>query len=67
MSSIKKVIEVLASSEKSFEDAIQRALDEASTTIRGIQSIYIQDQSCRVRDNKITEPEVRRRRASTLL
>ncbi|MCC2545710.1 dodecin family protein [Hymenobacter sp. BT175] len=55
MSSIKKVIEVLASSEKSFEDAVQRALQEASTTVKGIRSIYIKDQSCRVRDNKITE------------
>lgn len=55
MSSIKKVIEVLASSEKSFEDAMQRALADASTTVKGIRSIYIKDQSCRVRDNKITE------------
>ncbi|UOQ73230.1 dodecin family protein [Hymenobacter cellulosilyticus] len=55
MSTIKKVIEVLASSEKSFEDALQRALTEASTTVKGIKSIYIKDQSCRVRDNKIVE------------
>ncbi|MCB2406409.1 dodecin family protein [Hymenobacter lucidus] len=55
MSTIKKVIEVLASSEKSFEDALQRALAEASTTVKGIKSIYIKDQSCRVRDNKIVE------------
>jgi flavin-binding protein dodecin len=55
MSTIKKVIEVLASSEKSFEDALQRALNEASTTVNGIKSIYIKDQSCRVRDNKIVE------------
>ena len=55
MSSIKKVIEVLASSEKSFEDAMQNALKEAGSTIKGISSIYIKDQSCRVRDNKITE------------
>ncbi|GAB3842667.1 dodecin family protein [Hymenobacter jeollabukensis] len=55
MSTIKKVIEVLASSDKSFEDALQRALNEASTTVQGIKSIYIKDQSCRVRDNKIVE------------
>ena len=55
MSTIKKVIEVLASSEKSFEDAVQRALADASTTVKGIRSIYIKDQSCRVRDNKIAE------------
>jgi flavin-binding protein dodecin len=55
MSTIKKVIEVLASSDKSFEDALQRALTEASTTVKGIKSIYIKDQSCRVQDNKIVE------------
>ena len=55
MSTIKKVIEVLASSEKSFEDAVQRALTDASTTVKGIRSLYIKDQSCRVRDNKIAE------------
>jgi flavin-binding protein dodecin len=55
MSSIKKVIEVLASSDKSFEDALQRALTEASTTLKGIRSIYIKDQSCKVQDNKIVE------------
>lgn len=55
MSSIKKVIEVLASSEKSFEDAMQNALTEASKSVKGIRSIYIKDQSCRVRDNKISE------------
>lgn len=55
MSTIKKVIEVLASSDKSFEDALQRALAEASTTVKGIKSIYIKDQSCKVQDNKIVE------------
>lgn len=55
MSSIKKVIEVLASSDKSFEDALQRALTEASTTLKGIRSIYIKDQSCKVQDNRIVE------------
>jgi flavin-binding protein dodecin len=55
MSNIKKVIEVLASSDKSFEDALQRALTEASTTVKGIKSIYIKDQSCKVQDNKIVE------------
>ncbi|WP_400192916.1 dodecin family protein [Hymenobacter sp. B81] len=58
MSTIKKVIEVLASSDKSFEDAVQRALQEASTTVKGIKGIYIKDQSCKVQDNKIVEYRV---------
>lgn len=58
MSTVKKVIEVMASSDKSFEDALQRLLAETSTTIKGIKSIYVQDQSCKVQDNKIVEYRV---------
>jgi flavin-binding protein dodecin len=55
MSSIKQVIEVLASSDKSFEDALQRAVQSLSTSVPNISSIYIKDQSCKVRDNRIVE------------
>ncbi len=55
MSSIKQVIEILASSEKSFEDALQRAVAQLSSSVPNITSIYIKDQSCRVRDNRIVE------------
>jgi dodecin len=55
MSSIKQVIEILASSEKSFEDALQRAVEQLSSTVPNISSIYIKDQSCKVRDNRIVE------------
>jgi flavin-binding protein dodecin len=55
MSSIKQVIEILASSEKSFEDALQRALEKLSSSVPNISSIYIKDQSCQVRDNRIAE------------
>jgi dodecin len=36
---IVKVIEVIASSEKSFDDAVKIALAEASKTIKNIDSI----------------------------
>lgn len=51
---IVKVIEVIASSEKGIEDAIQNALAEASKTIRNIDSIYVKDIKVHVKDNKIT-------------
>lgn len=51
---IVKVIEVIASSEKGIEDAIQNALKEASKTIRNIDSIYVKDIKVHVKDNKIT-------------
>lgn len=55
MSSIKQVIEILASSPKSFEDALQRAVAELSTSVPNITSIYVKDQSCKVRGNRIVE------------
>lgn len=58
MSSIKQVIEVLASSEKSFEDALQRAVQSVSASIPNISSIYVKDQSCKVRDSRIVEYRV---------
>ena len=55
MSSIKQVIEILASSDKSFEDALQRAVEQLSTSVPNITSLYIKDQSCKVRHNQIVE------------
>ena len=55
MSSIKQVIEILASSEKSFEDALQRAVQTLGTSVPNITALYIKDQSCKVRDNRIVE------------
>ena len=51
---IVKVIEVIASSEKGIEDALQQALAEASKTIHNIDSIYVKDIKAHVKDNKIT-------------
>ncbi|MBL7700063.1 MAG: dodecin domain-containing protein [Chitinophagaceae bacterium] len=51
---IVKVIEVIASSEKGIEDALQQALAEASKTIHNIDSIYVKDIKVHVKDNKIT-------------
>jgi len=53
-----KVIEVLSSSEKSWEDATQKAVEKASETVKNIRSAYVQDQSAQVKDNKIVEYRV---------
>ncbi len=50
-----KVLELLSSSEKSWEDAAQKAVNEASKSLRGIQSVNIQNMSAVVKENKITE------------
>ena len=41
---IVKVIEVIASSDNSFDDAIQNAVSEVSKTIKNIDSVYVKDQ-----------------------
>lgn len=51
--SIVKVIEVLAQSDKSWEDAAQQALDEASKSVRNIQHIYVKELQAIVEDGKI--------------
>lgn len=48
-----KVIEVLAESDRSLEDAAERAVMEASKSIRNIKSVYLQDMQAIVRDGRI--------------
>lgn len=52
---ILKVIEVLAQSDKSWEDAANQAIAKASQTVQNIKSIYIQDMEAKVDNNKITQ------------
>jgi len=53
--SLLKVIEVLASSKEGWEDAVRNAVKTSSKTVKGIRSVYIQDQSAVVEDNKVVE------------
>ena len=50
-----KVIEVLSSSEKSWEDATKKAVKHASKSVNNIRSVYVQDQSASVKDGEVTE------------
>jgi flavin-binding protein dodecin len=49
-----KVVEVLAQSEKSWEDAVQQAVQEAAKTVRGIKTIYVQEMEATVDNDRIT-------------
>jgi len=51
---IVKVIEVIASSDKSIEDAVDQAVAEASKTIRNIDSVYIKDIKAHVKNGKVS-------------
>lgn len=50
-----KVIELLASSEKSWEDATLNAVKMAAKTVKEIRSVYVQDMSAVVKKDKIVE------------
>jgi len=50
-----KVIEVLANSDKSWEDATQKAVKEASKTVKNIKSAFVQSKSVVVNNDKVTE------------
>jgi len=53
-----KVIELMANSKKSWEDAAAQAVKKASETVKNIRSAYVQDQSVVVKDGEITEYRV---------
>jgi flavin-binding protein dodecin len=53
MDKIVKVIEVLAQSDKSWEDAAQNAVKKASKSIKNIKSINIANMNAKVKDGKI--------------
>lgn len=50
---IVKIIEVIASSEKSFDDAVNQAVKETSRTIRNIDSVWVKDMKVHVKDGEI--------------
>lgn len=50
-----KVIEILAESDRSWEDAATKAVEDASKTLHGIKSIYIKNMEATVEDNKIVK------------
>ena len=50
-----KVIEVLAQSDNSWEDAAQVAINDAAESLHGIKSIYIENLEAVVDDNRITK------------
>lgn len=52
---ILKVIEVLAQSDKSWEDAAQKAISKATKTVQNVKSIYIKEFEAKVDGDKITQ------------
>jgi dodecin len=50
-----KIIELIGSSPKSWDEAAKNALAEAAKTIKNIKSIYVKRVNAKVEKNKIVE------------
>jgi len=50
-----KIIELVGSSPKNWEDATKNALAEAAKTVKNIKSIYVKSCKAKVENNKIVE------------
>jgi flavin-binding protein dodecin len=57
MTSVAKIVEIVGSSNKGWEDAVQVAVNEAKKTIHGIHGIEVKDMTAKVdpNDGRITE------------
>ncbi|WP_299432351.1 dodecin family protein [uncultured Aquimarina sp.] len=55
---IVKVIEVIATSEKGWEDAARNGVKEAGKTVKNIKSAWVSDQKMIIKNNEIAEYRV---------
>ncbi len=52
--SVARVTELSATSQTSFEDAINQAISRATSTLRGVEGAWIKDQNVLIQDGQIT-------------
>ena len=52
--SVARITELSATSQTSFEDAINQAISRATATLRGVEGAWIKDQNVLIEDGKIT-------------
>ncbi|MEM6466614.1 MAG: dodecin family protein [Pseudomonadota bacterium] len=55
---VARVTEIIASSSKSFDDAVEKGIERASKTLKNVQGAWVQDQKVTVVDGKIAEYRV---------
>lgn len=55
---IVKTIEVIASSEKGWDDAAKNGIKQASKTVKNIRSAWVSDQKVVVKDDEVSEYRV---------
>ena len=59
--SVAKVTEIIASSDKSFDDAVKSGIKRASKTLKNIRGAWVENQTVVVKDGKVTEFRVNMR------
>lgn len=57
--SVARVTEIISSSKKSFEDAIDNGVERAGKTLKNVESAWVADQKITVKDGKAHEYRVR--------
>lgn len=56
--SVAKVTEIISSSPKSFDDAVENGVKRASETLKGVTGAWVSDQKVTVKDGEISEYRV---------
>lgn len=56
--SVARITEIVASSSKGFDDAVEKGVERACKTLKGVQGAWVQDQKVTVKDGKIDEYRV---------
>jgi flavin-binding protein dodecin len=56
--SVAKVTEIISSSSKSFEHAVEQGVKRASKTLKNIKGAWVKEQQVSVSDGKVTEYRV---------
>jgi flavin-binding protein dodecin len=56
--SVAKVTEIICSSSKSFDDAVENGIERASKSLKGITGAWVADQKVTVSNGKIDEYRV---------
>ncbi|GAB2765016.1 dodecin family protein [Salinimicrobium soli] len=55
---VMKVIEVMANSDQSWEEAVKNAVKTAAKSVKNIRSVYVKDQTANVNGDNITDYRV---------
>ncbi len=58
MAEVAKIIELVGESPQSWQDAVERAVTEASRTVRGISGVEVTNWTANVRDGHVASYKV---------